>query len=255
MKKATLLLTLLLISTFGFSQNKGIAESQMVLDSNSIDTIVKDQDNKPIPIPEKGTLIDQMNKLELEYMNLKANEVQNSFAKQDLSKLKTKEEVFQMYIAYLEKSIQSDSNETPKTKTKDHDLLKHFRVPRAKIKNNIDEAFVRRFSSLKEFPESNRPLRKTGKDSLIDQVNNSEFEYLNLKANDIQNSFAKQDLSKLKTKEEIYKAYSAYLKKKIKEEKTKIKKAIYYGSARSNKQTIKANDQNINTSRPNKKEQ
>ncbi|MCH3884902.1 hypothetical protein [Tenacibaculum aquimarinum] len=49
-------------------------------------------------------------------------------------------------------------------------------------------------------------------------MNKLEFEYLNLKANEIQNSFAKQDLSKLKTKEEVYKAYIAYLKKKITKE-------------------------------------
>ena len=118
---------------------------------------------------------------------------------------------------------------------------------------------------IKEDPGS-RPLPNPGNDPLIEQMNKLEFEYLNLKASQVQNEFANKDLTKLKTKEEIYKAYIAYLKKKITEEKPKLAKAISYGSTRSNKrETIlntdkkptlkKAVKANINTSRSNKKEQ
>lgn len=92
-----------------------------------------------------------------------------------------------------------------------------------------------------------------------------ELEYLNLKTNQIQNSFAKQDLSKQKTKEEVYKAYIAYLKKKITKEKQVFKKAdnILDFDAEidarqqqkkkpSLKKTVKTNG---NTSRSNKKHQ
>ena len=99
MKKATLLLTLILISTIGFSQNK-IGGNDPI---EGIDIIIRNNPaSRPIPNPENDPLIDQINKLELEYLNLKAIEIQNSFANQDLSKLKTKEEVFKAYIKYLE---------------------------------------------------------------------------------------------------------------------------------------------------------
>lgn len=69
-------------------------------------------------------------------------------------------------------------------------------------------------------------------------MNILEFEYLNLKANQVQNEFANNDLTKLKTKEEIYKAYIAYLKKKIIEEKSKLTKTISYDLATCNRKEI-----------------
>ena len=100
MKKATLLLTLILISTIGFSQNK-IGGNPPI---EGIDIIIrKNPASKPLPNPGNAPLIDQINKLEFEYLNLKAIEIQNNFAKQDLSKLKTKEDVYKAYINYLSK--------------------------------------------------------------------------------------------------------------------------------------------------------
>ncbi|MCI2229803.1 hypothetical protein MC378_11550 [Polaribacter sp. MSW13] len=100
MKKATLLLTLILIATIGFSQNK-IGGNDSI---KGIDIIIrKNPASRPLPNPGNDPLIDQINKLELEYLNLKAIEIQNSFAKQDLSKLKTQEEVFKAYVKYLSK--------------------------------------------------------------------------------------------------------------------------------------------------------
>ena len=112
-----------------------------------------------------------------------------------------------------------------------------------------------------------QPIKNTENNSLIDEVNKLELEYLNLKAKEVQYGFGNQDLTKLKTKDEVFKEYIAYLKKKIAEETPKVTKAISYGSTRSNKQTIKENidttqnrkiekvNMNINTSRSNKKSQ
>ncbi|WP_233900511.1 hypothetical protein [Tenacibaculum piscium] len=118
---------------------------------------------------------------------------------------------------------------------------------------------------IKKNPGS-KPIANPGNEPLIDQMNKLEFEYLNLKAREVQYGFANQDLSKLKTQDEIFKEYIVYLKKKIAKEKPKMTKAISYGSTRSNKQegiintekkpTLKkAVKANVNTSRSNKKEQ
>jgi len=108
MKKATLLLALILISTIGFSQNKIGGDDPIP----GIDIIIKkNPGSKPITNPENNPLIDEVNKLELEYLNLKAKEVQYEFGNQDFSKLKTKDEVFKEYITYLQNKI---AEEKPK---------------------------------------------------------------------------------------------------------------------------------------------
>ena len=117
MKKGTLLLVLLFLSTLGFSQNKAIADAQMALDSNSIDTIVKDRENKPIPNPGNDPLIDQINKLEIEYLKLKASyrhrgmlptgETASSLSRPDTT---SKNEVFKAYIKYLKKKIKEEKH-------------------------------------------------------------------------------------------------------------------------------------------------
>jgi hypothetical protein len=58
---------------------------------------------------------------------------------------------------------------------------------------------------------------------------------LNLKAKEAQYGFGNQDLTKLKTKDEVFKEYIAYLKKKIATEKPKATKANTYGQTRSNR--------------------
>ena len=127
MNKSILLLVLLFISTIGFSQ--------INVDSiPGIDTILKRavQDNnsqkklsdlnarefdlgadyQQIKNTENNPLIDEINTLELEYLNLIAKQVQYGFADQNLSELKTKDEVFKAYVAYLKEKI---SVEKPKT--------------------------------------------------------------------------------------------------------------------------------------------
>ena len=120
MKKATLLLVLLFISTLGFSQTNddpihGIDAilKRGVQDNNSQKKQGDPNANKydlvtdlyQIINTENNPLIDQINKLELEYLNLKAKQVQYGFANQNLSELKTKDEVFEAYVAYLKKEI------------------------------------------------------------------------------------------------------------------------------------------------------
>lgn len=62
MKKRTLLLVLLFISTLGFSQNKQGGNDPMP----GIDIIIKrDPGSQSIQNPNKDALIDQINKLEL----------------------------------------------------------------------------------------------------------------------------------------------------------------------------------------------
>jgi hypothetical protein len=114
MKKGILLLVLLFITTLGFSQNK-IGGNDPI---PGIDIIIKkNPGSQPLPNPGNDLLIDQMNKLEFEYLNLKAKEVQYGFGNQDLSKLKTKDEVFKEYIAYLKKKISEEKSKVVKANT------------------------------------------------------------------------------------------------------------------------------------------
>lgn len=127
MKKSFLLLVLLFISTLGFSQIKvdSITGVDLILkrdvqDNNSqmkqgdLNTNKYDLDTAlhQIKNAENNPLIDEINKLELEYLNLIAKQVQYGFADQNLSELKTKDEVFKAYVAYLKEKI---SVEKPKT--------------------------------------------------------------------------------------------------------------------------------------------
>ncbi len=114
MKKGILLLVLLFITTLGFSQNK-IGGNDPI---PGIDIIIKkNPGSKPLPNPGNDPLIDQMNKLEFEYLNLKASQVQNEFANKDLTKLKTKEEIYKAYIAYLKKKITEEKPRMTKANT------------------------------------------------------------------------------------------------------------------------------------------
>ena len=114
MKKATLLLVLLFITTLGFSQNKIGGDDPIP----GIDIIIKkDPGSQPLPNPGNDPLIEQMNKLEFEYLNLKASQIQNEFANKDLTKLKTKEEIYKAYIAYLKKKITEEKPKMTKMKT------------------------------------------------------------------------------------------------------------------------------------------
>lgn len=106
MKKNTLLLALLIVSSLGFSQDKSNIDDAFLRRFSSI--------SQPLINLENITLIDKTNTLEREYLNLKAKEVQSEFANQDLSKLKTKDEVFKAYIAYLKKKISEEEKELKK---------------------------------------------------------------------------------------------------------------------------------------------
>lgn len=106
MKKNTLLLALLIVSSLGFSQDKSNIDDAFLRRFPSI--------SQPLINLENITLIDKTNTLEREYLNLKAKEVQSEFANQDLSKLKTKDEVFKAYIAYLKKKISEEEKELKK---------------------------------------------------------------------------------------------------------------------------------------------
>lgn len=65
MKKSTLLLVLFFISTLGFSQNKQGGDDPIP----GIDIIIKkDLSSQLLPNPGNDPLIDQMNKLEFEYL-------------------------------------------------------------------------------------------------------------------------------------------------------------------------------------------
>ena len=135
MRNATLLLALILISTTGFSQNK-IGGNDPI---GGIDIIIKkNPGSQPIINTGNNPLIDEINKLELEYLNLKAKEVQYNFGAQDLSKLKTRDEVFKEYISYLKKVLKSEK----------------IRSSDSKTKNNIDQSFTRRMKTEKESSES-----------------------------------------------------------------------------------------------------
>jgi hypothetical protein len=104
MKKTTLLLALILISTIGFSQkNDDDYRGRM--------TVFLAPLKFEYPNPENNPLIDKMSKLESEYMILKVKQVKNKFANKDLTKLKTKDELLKEYIAYLKKKI---ADEKPK---------------------------------------------------------------------------------------------------------------------------------------------
>jgi len=122
MKKATLLLALILISAIGFSQNK-IGGNDPI---EGIDIIIKkNPGSKPIINTENNPLIDEVNKLELEYLNLKAKEVQYGFGNQDFTKLKTKDEVFKEYIAYLQNKIAEEKPKVVSESIRVSERLRH----------------------------------------------------------------------------------------------------------------------------------
>ncbi|WP_189663100.1 hypothetical protein [Polaribacter sp. IC073] len=52
---------------------------------------------------EKNPLSTRINKLEFEYLNIKAREIQYDFANQDVSKLKTRNEVSKTDTTYIQK--------------------------------------------------------------------------------------------------------------------------------------------------------
>ncbi|MCH3885094.1 hypothetical protein [Tenacibaculum aquimarinum] len=59
------------------------------------------RNGKPLANPNKNPLIDQINEMESTYSKLKVKEVQNSFAKQNLSNLETKDDVLKAYIQHM----------------------------------------------------------------------------------------------------------------------------------------------------------
>ena len=137
MIKVILVLGVVLISSFGFSQNK-IGGNDPI---KGIDIIIKkDPGSQPISNTENNPLIDQINKLESEYLNLKAKEAHNNFAKKDLSKLKTKDEVFKAYIAHLSAEIKNativNNNSTIELQSlRRRKAKQHIILPDPKVKN------------------------------------------------------------------------------------------------------------------------
>lgn len=212
MKKNTLLLALLIISSFGFSQDKSNIDDAFLRRFPSI--------SQPLSNLENINLIDKTNKLECEYLNLKAKEVQYEFVNQDLIKLKTEEEVFKAYINYL-KTIS-----IPPAILEERILSKNGIGVSIGIPAIATASEAERTSGINRIVNKNRGSQEiinAERNPYIDQINKLEFEYLNLKTNEIQNSFTQQDLSKLKTKDEVFEAYIAYLKKKISKNEKKLK--------------------------------
>lgn len=128
MKKIIFLFALTLFSTTAFSQLDGSGPN------SAINIIKVDPASKPITNTNNNPLIDEINRLTLEYLNLKAEEVQYGFTTQDLSKLETKDDVFREYIIYLKKKIESDKSQM--MKRNEENILKYFKVPRVKNLDN-----------------------------------------------------------------------------------------------------------------------
>ncbi|MDG1884384.1 MAG: hypothetical protein P8I71_02930 [Flavobacteriaceae bacterium] len=99
---------------------------------SNISLKLKNTDSGQYPI------IDQINKLESEYLNLKAAATQNDF-KTEFYRLEghlgkeylNKNEVYEAYINYLEKKI-NDNEVLKLERFKDDDILKYFSIPRVK---------------------------------------------------------------------------------------------------------------------------
>ena len=128
MKKIIFLFALTLFSTTAFSQLDGSGIN------SAIDIIKVDPGSKPIINTNNNPLIDEINRLTLEYLNLKAEEVQYGFTTQDSSKLETKDDVFREYIIYLKNKMESDKSQI--MKKNDENILKYFKVPRVKNLDN-----------------------------------------------------------------------------------------------------------------------
>ncbi|AUC84253.1 hypothetical protein CW731_02585 [Polaribacter sp. ALD11] len=235
MKKKTLLLVLTLVSTFAFSQNKQGGSDPI----SGIDIIIKkNPGSQPIVNKENNPLISQINKLETEYLNLELSEVQKSFETEfyriegHLGKnFKSENEIYTAYVqllnvrktpgVYVEETTKRPTTANKKrTSIRDaHDRAFVNTENEVRKKNDSFLAVVKTITNRKN---SREPIKNLKQHRLIDQVNKSEFEYLNLKAREIQNNFSKQDLSKLKTEEEVFKGYISYLSIKIKELHIKI---------------------------------
>lgn len=128
MKKIIFLFAFTLFSTTAFSQLDGSGPN------SAIDIIKVDPGSKPIINTNNNPLIDEINRLTLEYLNLKAEEVQYGFTTQDSSKLETKDDVFREYIIYLKKKMESDKSQM--MKRNEENILKYFKVPRVKNLDN-----------------------------------------------------------------------------------------------------------------------
>ncbi len=128
MKKIIFLFAFTLFSTTAFSQLDGSGPN------SAINIIKVDPGSKPITNTNNNPLIDEINRLTLEYLNLKAEEVQYGFTTQDSSKLETKDDVFREYIIYLKKKVESDKSQM--MKRNEENILKYFKVPRVKNLDN-----------------------------------------------------------------------------------------------------------------------
>jgi|GEM_PF-2758905 len=104
MKHTALLLPLLLMSASGFGhidQAKKVA----IKSAPGTDIIVCPADTQSCQgfrkNPDKNPLIAEINKLELDYLNLKSLEIQNSFAAKPRAKIESQGGVFQAYLKHL----------------------------------------------------------------------------------------------------------------------------------------------------------
>jgi hypothetical protein len=250
MKKATLLLALILISTIGFSQNKQGGNDPI----SGIDIIVKClcpeppdcmcENSKPqIPNPTNDPLIVEINALEYKYRGLRAKQIRvefNSTLKENINK----ESVLKKYASFLQKgiNIHSSSNNISTKSTGWHCRVCGDAKPGCCCGPDgpipgIDDIIpiVYKASNFKnEADYFLQPISNSENEALIGQLNELERKYLNIRQLNLKKGFEVRVSQKKKNKSntEIFNAYIDYVKNEIKRiesksisQKNAIKKA------------------------------
>ena len=216
MKKETLLIILFLITTLGFSQNK-INDHHP---TKGIDIIIKKESgSQPIINTENDPLIDKINKLESQYLNLKTKEIQQGFLKKcDINDYnfyrieghqgvinKKKNDVFTEYLkyvnarktpgVYIEEIIKfppiKKANKSFGKRTNVRDAHDRFSIEKTEETNRKGTTYLSALQEITNRDNPRNPIKNSKKIPLIDQINKSEFEYINLKIREVQHDFAK----------------------------------------------------------------
>ena len=136
-KAITILLVILFISTISFSQEK---RGNPRIGQELLDVPMGDMISEMVIKPEVSK---EINELELKFMNLKLAQFQQQFAKQDVSSLKTDEEIYNEYVTYLENKIAEEKDKLDPEQQQmflkmcDGCMLKYFRIPRSKKVDSI----------------------------------------------------------------------------------------------------------------------
>lgn len=170
MKKIAFLLPLLLVSASGFGHDHQ-AKKVAIKAAPGIDVIMCPAD---IPTcqgfrknPENNPLIAKINKLEIDYLNLKSLEIQKSFAAKNRQKTKSQGGIFQAYLKHL------DNRRTPGVYVEE--IVKFPPVKHsATLHTDNTPASKHQLSAIVERNPASAPILNNQHNPIIAQINKRE---------------------------------------------------------------------------------